>query len=139
MFEVGAAIARTYSFDDAGQCAAQESDSSHASFLVGEALPDEAFGRLSLASRGAGRLRARHYAADGGRALVDAFQFGVDEFEDTVTGAMCSRMWHCRTYNRRELLRVCRECGLRWSRPLYFTRLHRIFRLGGIIVELVKQ
>jgi ubiquinone/menaquinone biosynthesis C-methylase UbiE len=59
--------------------------------------------------------------------------------EDTVTGAMCSRMWHCRTYNRRELMRVCRECGLRWARPLYFTHLHRLFRLGGIIVELIKQ
>jgi len=59
--------------------------------------------------------------------------------EDTVTGAMCSRMWHCRTYNRRELMRVCGECGLRWARPLYFTHLHRLFRLGGIIVELIKQ
>jgi SAM-dependent methyltransferase len=59
--------------------------------------------------------------------------------EDTVTGAMCSRMWHCRTYNRRELLRVCGECGLGSVRPLYFTGLHRLFRLGGIIVELIKQ
>jgi ubiquinone/menaquinone biosynthesis C-methylase UbiE len=59
--------------------------------------------------------------------------------EDTVTGAMCSRMWHCRTYNRRELMRVCGDCGLKWARPLYFTHLHRLFRLGGIIVELIKQ
>src|SRR5436305_6222149 len=44
--------------------------------------------------------------------------------EDTFTGSMCSRMWHCRTYNRRELERVCRECGLRWQRPHYFSKLH---------------
>ncbi len=59
--------------------------------------------------------------------------------EDTVSGAFCSRLWHCRTYSRRELMRVCDECGLRWARPLYFTGLHRIFRMGGIVVELVKQ
>jgi ubiquinone/menaquinone biosynthesis C-methylase UbiE len=59
--------------------------------------------------------------------------------EDTVTGAVCSRMWHCRTYNRHELRRVCHECGLHWRRPLFFTGIHRMFRLGGIIVELVKQ
>ena len=59
--------------------------------------------------------------------------------EDTMTGAMCSRMWHCRTYNRQELMRVCEECGLIWHRPLYFTRIHRMFKLGGIIVELVKR
>ena len=58
--------------------------------------------------------------------------------EDTLTGSMCSRMWHCRTYNRHELARVCESCGLGWVRPLYFTHLHRVFRLGGIIVELHK-
>jgi ubiquinone/menaquinone biosynthesis C-methylase UbiE len=56
--------------------------------------------------------------------------------EDTLTGSMCSGMWHCRTYNRAELARVSESCGLAWLRPLYFTNLHRLFRLGGIIVEL---
>ncbi len=56
--------------------------------------------------------------------------------EDTLTGSVCSRMWNCRTYNRQELRRVCLECGLQWTRPLWFSRLHRLFRLGGIIVEL---
>ena len=32
--------------------------------------------------------------------------------EDTVLGAWCSRLWHCRTYYRRELRRACAECGL---------------------------
>ena len=56
--------------------------------------------------------------------------------EDTLLGSMCSRMWHCRTYNRFELSRVCQECGLRWERPLWFSRIHKMFRLGGIIAEL---
>jgi ubiquinone/menaquinone biosynthesis C-methylase UbiE len=56
--------------------------------------------------------------------------------EDTLTGAMCSSLWHCRTYNRAELNRSCQECGLQWVRPLYFTQLHRLFRLGGIVAEL---
>jgi hypothetical protein len=56
--------------------------------------------------------------------------------EDNLLGSMCSRMWHCRTYNRHELSQVCKECGLGWQRPLYFTHLHRIFKLGGIVIEL---
>ena len=56
--------------------------------------------------------------------------------EDTFTGSMCSRMWHCRTYNRHELRRVCGECGLQWRKPHYFSSLHAMFRLGGIIIEL---
>jgi ubiquinone/menaquinone biosynthesis C-methylase UbiE len=56
--------------------------------------------------------------------------------EDTITGSMCSRMWHCRTYNRRDLQRVSADCGLRWQRHHFFSRLHAMFRLGGIIVEM---
>jgi ubiquinone/menaquinone biosynthesis C-methylase UbiE len=56
--------------------------------------------------------------------------------EDTLTGSMCSRMWHCCTHNRMELHRICQSCGLLWQRPLWFTRLHRVFKLGGIIAEL---
>jgi ubiquinone/menaquinone biosynthesis C-methylase UbiE len=56
--------------------------------------------------------------------------------EDTFTGALCSRLWHCRTYNRQELRRVAQECGLQWIRELWFSRLHEKLRLGGIIAEL---
>lgn len=56
--------------------------------------------------------------------------------EDTLTGSMCSRMWHCRTHNRQELRDICEELNLRWERSLWFTGLHAIFRLGGIIAEL---
>jgi ubiquinone/menaquinone biosynthesis C-methylase UbiE len=58
--------------------------------------------------------------------------------EDTVWGAVCSNLWHCRTYNRTELRQVCEETGLVWHRPLYFTKLHRFFKLGGIIMDLRK-
>ncbi|HEY7312284.1 MAG TPA: class I SAM-dependent methyltransferase [Gemmataceae bacterium] len=56
--------------------------------------------------------------------------------EDTLTGAMCSRLWHCRTYNRTELRQVCGECGLSWQREMWFSGMHRLLKLGGIIVEM---
>jgi SAM-dependent methyltransferase len=59
--------------------------------------------------------------------------------EDTVAGSMASGLWHCRTYNRRDLRARCDECGLDWRRPLYFTGLHRFLKLGGIIVELRRR
>jgi SAM-dependent methyltransferase len=59
--------------------------------------------------------------------------------EDTLTGAVCSRLWHCRTYNRDELKKVCAACGLRWERELWFSPLHRALKLGGIIVELRRE
>jgi ubiquinone/menaquinone biosynthesis C-methylase UbiE len=59
--------------------------------------------------------------------------------EDTFSGAWTSRMWCCRTYNRQELARICEEVGLRWHRELWFTRMHKVFRAGGICVELVKD
>jgi SAM-dependent methyltransferase len=59
--------------------------------------------------------------------------------EDTLTGSMCSRMWHCRTHNRAELMRTCDTCGLHCERPLWFSKLHALCRLGGIIAELTRQ
>jgi ubiquinone/menaquinone biosynthesis C-methylase UbiE len=59
--------------------------------------------------------------------------------EDTLTGSMCSRMWHCRTYNRLDLERVCGECGLRWEKPHYFSKFHALLKLGGIIVEIRRE
>jgi SAM-dependent methyltransferase len=59
--------------------------------------------------------------------------------EDTLSGAMCSRLWHCRTYNRTELRRACAEYGLEWGRELWFSPLHRRLRLGGIVVELHRR
>jgi ubiquinone/menaquinone biosynthesis C-methylase UbiE len=59
--------------------------------------------------------------------------------EDTFGGAWTSRMWCCRTYNRRELAKICEDVGLTWRRELWFTRMHKVLRAGGICVELVKQ
>ncbi len=59
--------------------------------------------------------------------------------EDTFSGALCSRLWHCRTYNREQLKALCRECGLRFERDLWFSRLHATLRLGGIVVELGRE
>jgi ubiquinone/menaquinone biosynthesis C-methylase UbiE len=59
--------------------------------------------------------------------------------EDTFSGAWTSRMWCCRTYNRKELAKICDVVGLDWHRELWFTRMHKVLRAGGICVELVKK
>jgi len=68
----------------------------------------------------------------GGRLLLFAT-------EDSFSGAWTSRLWLCRTYNRQELLRVCESLGLRCKQEIWFTRMHKAMRAGGICVELVKQ
>ncbi len=59
--------------------------------------------------------------------------------EDTFSGAWTSRLWSCRTHNRKELLRVCENLGLILKQEIWFTRMHKAFRAGGICVEIVKQ
>jgi SAM-dependent methyltransferase len=59
--------------------------------------------------------------------------------EDTFTGAWCSRLWHCRTYNREDLKKACAECGLGWQHEFWFSRVHQALKLGGIIVELRRE
>jgi SAM-dependent methyltransferase len=56
--------------------------------------------------------------------------------EDTFFGAWCSRLWHCRTYNRNELRAAAAECGLSWEREMWFSKLHRALNLGGVIVQM---
>jgi len=58
--------------------------------------------------------------------------------EDNFSGAWTSRVWCCRTYNRRELKGLCESLGLKWKKELWFTPLHRAIRAGGICVELQK-
>ncbi len=58
--------------------------------------------------------------------------------EDTLSGAVVSRTWKCRTYNRRELREACDDAGLPWKEQLWFTRVHRFFKMGGILVEATK-
>ncbi len=59
--------------------------------------------------------------------------------EDNFGGAWTSRMWRCRTYNRREIRELCKSLGFEWKQELWFTRVHKIFRAGGICVELIKR
>ena len=59
--------------------------------------------------------------------------------EDNFSGAWTSRFWCCRTYNRRELARICESLGLRQRQELWFTRMHKVLRAGGICVELIKD
>ncbi|MGE3808710.1 MAG: class I SAM-dependent methyltransferase [Gemmataceae bacterium] len=73
------------------------------------------------------------------RVLQPGGKFLLLTTEDTLNGAICSRLFHCRTYNRRELRVVCGEFGLEWHRELWFSRLHALLRLGGIVVELKRS
>jgi ubiquinone/menaquinone biosynthesis C-methylase UbiE len=59
--------------------------------------------------------------------------------EDNLSGAWTSRIWCCRTYNRQELGRVCESLGLHWRKELWYTRMHKMLRAGGICVEIVKS
>ncbi len=59
--------------------------------------------------------------------------------EDNFGGAWTSRIWCCRTYNRKELIETCRELNLHVRQELWFTRMHKVLRAGGICVELEKR
>ncbi len=59
--------------------------------------------------------------------------------EDNFSGAWTSRFWCCRTYNREELYRTCHSLGLVWKKELWFTRMHKLLRAGGICVEIEKR
>lgn len=59
--------------------------------------------------------------------------------EDNFSGAWTSRVWCCRTYNRHELRRASDEVGLVWKKELWFTRMHKLLRAGGICVEIEKR
>jgi ubiquinone/menaquinone biosynthesis C-methylase UbiE len=58
--------------------------------------------------------------------------------EDTTLGAMCSRVYDCRTTNRHDFRASCEKAGLIWHKELWWSRVHQIFGLGGIVVELRK-
>ncbi len=59
--------------------------------------------------------------------------------EDTMLGWVCGRLWNCKTYNRDRLRQASAQCGLRWERDLWFTRLHRVLHMGGVVAELRRE
>jgi len=59
--------------------------------------------------------------------------------EDNFSGAWKSRFWCCRTYNRQDLYKTCQDLGLAWNKELWFSRMHKMLRAGGICVEIVKR
>jgi ubiquinone/menaquinone biosynthesis C-methylase UbiE len=56
--------------------------------------------------------------------------------EQTLTGAICSRCYRCRTTRRQDLRLACEQAGLSWGREHWWSPLHKVLRLGGIVVEL---
>lgn len=73
------------------------------------------------------------------RVLVPGGRMLLITTEDSFGGAWTSRVFLCRTYNRRELRQLCEELGLVWRQELWFSRMHRLFRAGGICVEIVRK
>lgn len=59
--------------------------------------------------------------------------------EDSFSGAWTSRLWYCRTYNRPELMKLCDQLGLHWKQELWFTKMHKAIRAGGICVEIERK
>lgn len=58
--------------------------------------------------------------------------------EDNFGGAWTSRVWYCRTYNREELRETILGLGFLWKRELWFSRMHKLLRAGGICAEIEK-
>jgi len=87
-----------------------------------EYLPEASWGLAEMA----------RVMTPGGRLLLLAS-------EENFVGAMTSRLWRCRTYNREELAAACDNTGFSWHRELWFTPIHRLIRAGGIVVELIKR
>lgn len=82
---------------------------------------------------------ARLGLAELSRVMQSGARMLVLTTEDTFSGAWTSRVWRCRTYNRRELAQACREVGLEWHKEMWFSPVHKVLRAGGICVELVKR
>ena len=82
---------------------------------------------------------ARTGLAEMSRVLVPGGRMLLLVTEDSFSGAWTSRLWRCRTYNRMELYRICQQLGLRWKKELWFTKMHRVLRAGGICVEIERD
>ncbi|MBL9125315.1 MAG: methyltransferase domain-containing protein [Planctomycetaceae bacterium] len=73
------------------------------------------------------------------RVLVPGGRLLLLTTEDSFGGAWTSRVWYCRTYSRHEILDTCRQVGLDVHRELWFSRMHKLLRAGGICLDLRKR
>ena len=73
------------------------------------------------------------------RVLIPGGRVLLFVTEDTFVGAWTSRIWQCQTHNRKSLINLCKTVGFDLKHEFWFTRLHRLLRVGGICVELVKR
>lgn len=76
--------------------------------------------------------------AEMGRVLRPGGRLLLLTTENTYYGLLTSHTWKCRTYSRQELRQACAESGLQWHEQLWFSPIHRFFRMGGILVEAHK-
>ncbi|MEW6301692.1 MAG: class I SAM-dependent methyltransferase [Thermodesulfobacteriota bacterium] len=58
--------------------------------------------------------------------------------EDTITGALSSRLYSSRTTSRGALRAAAAACGLVLCREFWWSRAHSVLGLGGIVAELCK-
>jgi ubiquinone/menaquinone biosynthesis C-methylase UbiE len=79
---------------------------------------------------------ARPGLAELARVLVPGGRMLLMTTEDNFGGAWTSRVFLCRTYNRDELLETCRDVGLEPAQELWLSSVHKLFRAGGICIEL---
>src|SRR5262249_28923685 len=84
-----------------------------------EHLPDAKLGLAELA----------RVLTPGGRMLLLTT-------EDNFGGAWTSRLFLCRTYNRKELLQACRDVGFEPVKELWLSPVHKLLHAGGICLEL---
>ncbi|HPP53974.1 MAG TPA: hypothetical protein PK777_13560, partial [Thermoguttaceae bacterium] len=82
---------------------------------------------------------ARMGLAELARVMAPGAKMLLLTTEDNFSGAWTSRVWCCRTYNRQELRQTCESLGLQWRQELWFSKMHRWIRAGGICVEIVKE
>lgn len=82
---------------------------------------------------------ARQGLSELSRVLMPGGRLLLLTTEDSFGGAWTSRLWYCRTYSRQEILETCRQVGLDVHRELWFSRMHKVLRAGGICLDLRKR
>jgi ubiquinone/menaquinone biosynthesis C-methylase UbiE len=81
----------------------------------------------------------RHGLREIARVMEPGGRLLILTTETTFFGAWVSRFYKCRTYRRDELRAACGEAGLVWTQEFWWTRFHRMFKLGGILVAAEKN